>query len=310
MVTPTAPDAEQVIPEGSKTHDNTMMAHFNYCERLYAISHVLNRTPRERSAALGWGGLVHVGMNGLYTSYKEDDDREIPRDPISAFEQAVEAMRAAGFVDPEDDFRTLGRAESVLKDYVKKYVTDPDITKITFTETAFDVVFPDGFRWGGIMDLWSTYHDEEYPVEHKTTSRFGGTYYDEFRRSPQPLGYCLAGAHLRGEWPSGVLYNVIINRKASWEFDRRPVIYPGWLVEECRDMQIENYKAIAEKRARTEREWDVWDAKIWRPNLYNCVGKYGKCAAFDICHCLPENRERVLNIHFEEKEWNWREVRD
>ena len=303
------PPPEAVIPD-IKTHDNTMMSAFNYCERLYAISHFLNRRPRERSAALGWGGLVHVGMNSFYTQYMEDDIQERPRDVIAATERGIASMEEAGFEDPIDDFRTLGRAQEVLIGYAKKYQEDSDITKISFTETPFDVVFPDGFKWGGIMDMWCTYHGEEYPVEHKTTSRYGATYFDEFKRGPQPLGYVLAGAQLQGTWPAGVLFNIIVNRKASWEFVRRPILYPGWLVAECRDMQIENYKAIVEKRERTKHEYDVWDAKIWRPNFYNCVGKYGKCSAFDICHSMPENREKVLAINFEENEWNWREVRD
>lgn len=298
-----------VIPPDMETHDNTMMSSYSYCERLYALSHILHRKSRFTKPALSFGSVMHVGLDEIYTAYQEDDQAGRTRDIVAAAERAITTMRATNFEDPEDDYRTLARAETVLIDYLKKYQEDRDFQQIVFTETAHDVSFPDGFKWGGIMDLWVQYLGGDYPVEHKTTSRFGQYYYDDMYRSPQAMGYYLTGAALRGLWPQGVLYNVIVVRKTNNEFDRRPLVYPHWLVDECRRMQIQNYREIYAKRAAMESQDDAWNPEIWKPNFYNCVGKYGRCAMYDACHAPPQNRDFVLNNEYEEKVWNWRTVR-
>ena len=155
-VTPVIPD----VP----THDNTMMSAYSYCQRLYALSHVLNRKSRFTKPALSFGGLVHVGLNGVYTQYKEDDLRGIPRSLISAGERAISMMEDADFEDPENDYRTRAKAEALIVQYLSKYRQDAAIEHIVFTETAHDVTFPDGFKWGGINDMWGLYLRADPPL--------------------------------------------------------------------------------------------------------------------------------------------------
>lgn len=324
----------QVIPSEIHTHDNTMMSAFAYCERLYALTHVLNRKPTGSKPALSFGGLVHTGLDAYYRHLKNSDDNGQPRDAAEAAAYAfifmdlqvngginpeTEEEVIPSFEDPLDDYRTSERAKLLLLNYVKHYQEDPDINRIVFTETPHDVSFPDGFKWGGIVDLWCESLGGTWIVDHKTTSQFGQFYFDDYKRSPQMLGYMLTGAALKGVWPSGVIVNVLVNRKTGMEFARKYMTYEEWLVEECKQMQVVNYTFINAKRQMMElavstEEMTAPQAAmnpyLWKPNFYNCVGKYGRCSMYDVCHSRPENRERVIEMETEEREWDWRTVRD
>lgn len=296
-----------IIPTSMATHDNTMMSKYAKCQRLYALSHILHRRSIFRSPALSFGSLLHVGLDAYYrTLSPKSRDRNIDN-VIAAAEFAVAQMQEEPFYDFEDDYRTRDRAIAVIIDYIKKYGPDQDFEEIIFTETAHDIRHPDGFPWGGITDLWVIFNGRDWIVDHKSTSRFGQDYFTQFRRDPQFMGYLINAAALRGTWPAGVIVNTPVVRKNDQEFQRQPIIFPHWLIEECRRMQHLNYVEIHEKR---ERSLDPWDDTVWRPNLYSCEGKYGKCEMYGVCHTLPENRDLVLQSEYEEKEWDWRTVRD
>lgn len=302
-----------------RTHDNTMMSAFSTCERLYALRFVLNRKPGLQRPALSFGGLVHTGLAAIYRSFSDDDLDSSLRDVVQANERCEEALRAADFEDPEDDYRTLARAELLLLNYLHHYVDDTDIGEIRHIETGHDAEIAPGFRWGGIIDLWAgSYRGGGLHIfDHKTTSRYGGDhYFDEYYRSPQMILYLLSAAALTGEWPEGVVINVLINRKVGtraspkFQFARKRITFPDWLVHEAKRMQEVNYELIETKLELHEHETDVWDPAIWKPNLYSCTGKYGRCDMYDVCHSIPENREQVLLQETEEEEWDWRKVRE
>lgn len=303
------------------THDNTMMSAYSYCERLYALRHKLHRRPIFTKPALGFGGLVHLGLGAIYTSFAQDDKAGRRRDVSSAADKALEAMHKSDFEDPLDDYRTLGRAEKLLISYLKERLEDPDIQNIQHVETAHDVLLADGMPWGGIIDLWCDYkYNGLHIIDHKTTSRFGEHYFDEYFRSPQMIMYLISAAALTGTWPEGVVVNVLVNRPGSkdpkkktstsmFQFERKRIPYPTWLVDEVKLMQEVNYERLEKQHALHKRESDVWDPRIWRPNIYNCHGKYGPCSMYEVCHSMPANREQVILQETEESEWDWREIR-
>lgn len=298
-----------VVRDDVPTHDNTMMKDLAYCERLYGLKHILCKRVPEQRPALNFGGLLHIGLDALYASYKADDDAHRERDIERAAEAMVAAVEAAPFIDPDSDYRTKGRALRVLVDYVVKYMDDPVVRAILFTETPYDITQVDGFRWGGVMDLWFEHGDlgGYWIMEHKSTSRKEKYYFDNFRRDPQVLGYLLTGLELHGLPLRGVFVNCLHVLTGSHDFERQAIVFPDWLVEECKEMQLRNYDKVTQLRQLIQEPADVFNTALVKPNLYNCVGKYGRCEMYDVCDSEPRNRAGIIERELEDYHWDWRE---
>lgn len=299
------PSTNRSLAESLRTHDNTMMSDWAYCQRLYAIKHILNKRRRVVSAPLGFGSLIHIGLDAYYSSFAEDERNSRPRDIATAAEAAYVKMEAQPYEDPEDGYRTKGRAIQVMLEYIKEYNIDPRFSEIAFSETPFEIIQKDGFRWGGIIDMWAKYEGRYWPVDHKSTSIFGQYYFDNFKRNPQMLGYVLGASEFHGQQAPGVIINVIHVVKTKTEFFYRPILYPQWLVDEAKEMQRLNYIQIEDRVVRMTDPEDIWNPNLFQPNLYNCIGKYGRCEAYSVCDAMPENRSRALAMDFEDHVWDW-----
>jgi hypothetical protein len=288
----------------ARTHDNTMMSALDYCNRRYGLAHVRCKRPMGSSAALKFGGLMHIGLDNYYKRLAAGDSWQF------AHNAALDSMADQEYEDPFEDYRTKGRALLVMSAYANERGFDEELTT-HMTETPFDITDADGFRWGGIMDWLGDYNTDVWPMDHKTTSRFGAYYFDDFKRDPQMIGYTYAGGLLRGAPVPGVLINVIAVRKRDHEFARRPMHYPQWLIDEWKVKMVQQYERAEHIRELVEKNPEsVWQPTAVNPNLYNCIGKYGRCPFFDVCESRPENRERVLRIEYETHEWNWAERDD
>jgi hypothetical protein len=298
---------ETTYPPALRTHDNTMFDAYNYCQRLYAISHVRNKRPRATRSALSFGGFIHTGLDWYYKGLVEYD-----RDWKRAAERMLDTVNEVDYTDPDGDFRTKARGMRDLVKYAQHWQHDPDLTNILFTETAFDIVAAIKGVWpyGGVIDVWPEYHGNTYIMDHKTTTRFGNYFFDNFRRAPQMMGYIKAGDALQGVMPAGALINVMILHKGETGFDRQPLLYPEWLMREWEHIVDKNYNEIRYKLAQTEAPEDIWNIDIWKPNFYQCIGKYGRCSAYEVCHANPLNRERILDFEFEDHRWDWAERDD
>jgi hypothetical protein len=287
-----------------RTRDNTMMSDLGYCSRRYALAHARRKRSRNTSSALRFGGLMHIGLDNYYKTLLAGDDH------AHMIEASLTSMMESEYEDPIDDYRTRGRALLVMTDYAARYGYDEELTT-RMTETPFDITDDVGFPWGGIIDWEGAYHDREWVMDHKTTSRFGNYYFDDYKRDPQMLGYTYAASQIHGQPIAGVIINVLAVRKRDHEFARRPMLYPEWLTDEWRRTMIQRYDQAETIDAIIAADPEaVWDEQLITPNLHNCIGKYGRCAFYDVCDSRPENRERVLRIEYEDFEWNWAEKDD
>lgn len=279
------------IPEAVPTLDNTMAEAFERCARLYFLRHVLGLRPIRRSAALGYGGLIHEALDTWYET--KDTDK------------VAEKLLSAEFEEIEDDFRTRARAVQKMKDYMDWYGDEKDwldngMDDIILTETAFDLKDDLGFRWGGKIDLVVIYREEPWVMDHKTTARFGDSYWDQFRNSSQMAGYVWAASILHGRPITGVLINCIVTHKipkpASAQLHRAPIYYDAMKIEEWKQSKIRTYQNIY--RCMMEEYWPP----CWR----NCTDKYGKCPFFSVCSAPAETRMNLIAQDYEVEHWDWR----
>jgi hypothetical protein len=279
-----------VVHESVPTHDNTMFTDWSRCPWLYHLRHIRGMSPRGKSVALEYGTLIHIGLARWYLT---KDAR-----------QALEAVEAAEYTDPLDDFRTKARAMRKVAEYIEHYADEAawwGPHGIVINENAFDLEDDQGFRYGGRMDLAVDWHGI-WVMDHKTSAikLDDGRYKAQFNQHPQPVGYSWAGQHLlAGEPLKGYIINRIVTHKvpkpAAIQMQRFPFIIDQATINEWREARIRDYTAIYVAR----------DTDTFPRNRYNCTDKYGKCPAFDICHVPEASRERYIAEDWEHSPWDW-----
>lgn len=168
---------------------------------------------------------------------------------------------------------------------------------------------PCSVEWTGIVDMIASLSGEHWLVDHKTTSILSGDFFDGFEIAMQPVGYVAAA---RAAFPDldiqGFMVNVLACRKPvsavtasgkkstakAFEPHRRFYRYDTWKETEFRTdalALIEEFIAnLTSNYFPRKTQW--------------CIGKYGKCAFFEVCSLPPEQRMMMLESGtYQENTW-------
>lgn len=168
---------------------------------------------------------------------------------------------------------------------------------------------PCSIEWTGIVDMIASLSGEHWLVDHKTTSILSGDFFDGFEIAMQPVGYVAAA---RAAFPEldiqGFMVNVLACRKPvsavtasgkkstakAFEPHRRFYRYDQWKEAEFRTdalALIEEFIAnLTNSYFPRKTQW--------------CIGKYGKCAFFEVCSLPPEQRMMMLESgSYQENTW-------
>lgn len=282
--------------------DNTALVAFQTCPALYLLRFKQHWAPRRKSAALGFGGGVHLGIAEYYTS-----GQDMPK--------VVKAMADGWQPGPPDDYRTLEKAVDVMVKYKRQwgnenftFIQGPDgpLVEVVFTLPLTDVLTgeqlfcDDGepIEYGGIFDgLIDTGgpYGQAYVLENKTTSRLGPTYMYQFKPNNQVSGYIWAGGVLRGKPVMGAMINAICVT-SSGKVDFRREITTRTLYDLsvwARDVQM-----TCNLIRRAERTGEY-------PRFTKNCTMYGRCEFHDV-HVKgdPDTELRVLEQDYEKREWS------
>lgn len=286
--------------------DNTALTAFQTCPALYFLRFKEHWSPRRKSAALGFGGGVHLGLGEWYTT------KEMPR--------VAQAMASGWQPGPPDDYRTLQKAVDVMVKYKQMYpnenfqfVQGPDgnLVEVVFTLPLTDILTgeqlycEDGevIEYGGIFDGLVESggpNSQVYVLEHKTTSRLGASYMLQFKPNNQVSGYIWAAGVLSNKKVMGALINAIcVTKSGKIDFKRDITTRSAYdLSVWARDVQT---TCNMIKKAEATGEWPRFTK--------NCT-MYGRCEFHDV-HVKgdPDTERRVLEQDYEYREWS-HEARD
>lgn len=281
------------------------MVAFQTCPSLYFLRFKQGWAPRRKSAALGFGGGVHLGLGSFY------ENEGLPME--KRLQLAVKAMADGWVPGPVDDYRTLEKAVEVMVLYAKQYprenfnlVQGPSgpLVEVVFTLPltigGTQLFCDDGepIEYGGIFDGLVDSGGpaaQHYVLEHKTTSRLGPTYMYQFKPNNQVSGYIWAAGQLSGKKIAGALVNAIC-------------VTSGGKVEFRREITT-----------RTEYDLEVWAKDVqttcsmirdaertgkW-PRFTKSCTMYGKCEFHDV-HTKgdPETEQRILDQDYEVRHWS------
>lgn len=205
----------------------------------------------------------------------------------------------------------LGKIElptQTFKDWgYGKLTNDQNMEEQTVASGATSL--PCSIEWTGIVDMIASLSGEHWLVDHKTTSILSGDFFDGFEIAMQPVGYVAAA---RAAFPEldiqGFMVNVLACRKPvsavtasgkkstakAFEPHRRFYRYDTWKETEFRTDALALIEEFIANLTSTyfprKTQW--------------CIGKYGKCAFFEVCSLPPEQRMMMLESGtYQENTW-------
>lgn len=185
--------------------DYSTISAFQTCRRKYYYAYKRHLRPLVKGTPLIFGGAVHDALDEYY---KHKDREAGAKAAIAKFESI--------YSTPEgDELRTVENGVKMLTWYFVKYKHEP-FTVVGKPEEGF--VFPIGdILFGGRLDLPVEWDGQLWIMEHKTTTRMGGGYFDQFELDKQPTGYILALESFSSRKCAGC----IINAMEPWKEVKR-----------------------------------------------------------------------------------------
>jgi hypothetical protein len=284
---------------------NSSLELFTTCGRA-AARHVIYRRQRDgNSAPLFYGGVIHKALEFRFRGEPEwakkqqqyiidaYDTNPAPLDEWRDANCALECMRRYNKEYPffEEPFTVV--PDSVEKHFKIK-LGEAEIADFLFirddsVEGHLKKVFVAKIHiyWVGYIDCLVQWDGSLLVMDHKTGSRGGQTFYDDFLLNAQPHGYVWAARKL-GIHAEGFVVDALI---------MRPPTGKGQTSEFVRQRFWDTYT----DPFLAEWEQDVFDQitdflEHWARGRFSkgtkwCMGKYGACQYFNNCTLDPTLRE-------------------
>lgn len=315
--------------------DNFALTNWQNCPTKYQRGILQHWQPRQKSAALNYGAVIHEGLAEWYRgSFARLSNP-------SRLEAAVAKIREKFPLDqPPDDHRNVNKAIELMRRYADEYPGENfDIlhVEVPFTlDTGKSLplcyhreVNPDTgevrewgcghlnnpeanvcascnedldrIEWGGILDTITSFRPVLYVLEHKTTSELGALFFRQFETSNQVTGYCWALEQLSNQRVAGAIINAMCTtRSGKISFKRETTNraqgdFPTWK----NHIQMEC----------TTLAWHL-SRNLFPHRTEHCLTKYGLCTYHGVCTLATDaEQSRALETFYERREWN-HELRD
>lgn len=253
---------------------------------------------------MSFGFALHAGLESLY----DGSGFEMSTCPCPTFEgcRFCKGLKIPKFLvsflinypeDPQDerDPRTQLRGVEILCRYIEKWKTDQfDVIAV---EVPFTIPFRE-FNFIGRIDLVGRWKDSQrlFPNDHKSTTRFGDLFDQQFKLSIQMTGYIVALESIMHEEVNEAQINAI---RVTTKIDE------------------DSFKRILTSRSPEEKErWkqeiqSAWEmikhhraTGFWpRHAPYACSAYFRRCEYYALCTSGPATQEDLIRNSFEYKPW-------
>ncbi len=306
--------------------DNTSLSSFNSCARAAEFRLVRGRGSNS-SPATRYGSAIHLFL----------EKRLCGVDHTAAMRSMIDLFKTYPPVMP-DEWRTVDHAINAMTQYEAFYSQRPPLKVlkddqgaplveipfcIPLTTVDVNATFPwpasmlvngetnaDHLKVGKVYVYWTGKIDALVedntgggPLDHKTTSMLGPSFYKDFELSQQMIGYLWATRKVFLDRFSGVprrvTIDVIAGRKptktgVAHEFAREHFTYS--------DAQLEEWEAntkhlVADFLSHLLRGYFPMQTN-W------CVAKYGVCPYHEVCTMSPSHRLGHLERSYEPMTWS------
>lgn len=297
--------------------DNSSMEKFTTCPRASQYYSVYRREASGSSAALVFGGAVHVGLEQYYLGASQE----------KVISSALKFLQDKPI--PVDDYRTPAALADLLIAYIERcdlpdYKLEVVDNGTKLIETAFEVPLGrievgakiklpqwQSYRpiryiylaWSGRMDIIGLAHEQIRVVDHKTSKIDDGNYLKSYLLATQTLGYVWASRQI---WPELDITSFCLNLiRFKQPTGSGPITLPGPRGGKPALEFSRHYYNYSRDRINEWRENVLAICSDFISNLVRgyfpqhpqwCFGKYGQCQYHHVCSTDERNvRETILN---------------
>jgi hypothetical protein len=285
--------------------DSSTLDKYKKCPRAWDYYHNQKRESAGWRSGLQFGICMHAA---LALKYKYPNGA-VPRPEgapwsVEFSQQDIMERFFSTAQFPPDDYRTLNYAQEVLRAYNAQYPYEPFVIPDppeAHVEVAFERELgsfwsrhPGGDEtlirvlWSGRFDLLTEWAGEElWTVDHKTSSRGGAGYFNEYPVSTAQIGYVWAAEEIYGRPIRGFMINALFVRK---------ITKSGQGITFERQKFTVTEEQIAEWKINTLNKIRIaYHDNLYVPNETQCVGRYGPCEYLDVCTQCHANRPGILS---------------
>jgi len=272
--------------------DNSTISCFQTCRRKYYYQYVRHLQPAMKSAPLIFGTAIHDALDCYY----KNKDKDV------GIIEAVKLFKSSYSTPEGESLRTVENGVKMLTWYSIKYKGEP-FTVYGKPEEGF-VFFIGELLYGGRLDLPVEWDGQLWIMEHKTTTRLGASYFNQYELDKQITGYIIALEEYSGRKCSGAIINVLEpwkdvkrvsakTKKPEDHFLRKPISKSEDLKQRFRY----NVQAIVRDILWCEQHGEFQEAEKKEACFY-----YNRdCPFLQLCQ-YGEN-ERVIKRDYIVKKW-------
>lgn len=325
-----------LLTDGAFFIDNSTFESIMTCDRESEYEILHKRVGGGRNASLHFGGAVHSGLAVRYKNPKEfapkllnamydEAMKEVGNRPLvdgdwRTAELLYEVLQRYCLTHPAEEFEVLFRQTPVgpvacteipfAQPLGTITLHEPLtlVSKNTLTgECKADVYKEIPVVWTGRIDVLIRAEGSIWTVDHKTTSIYGGTYFDQYYLSNQMTGYvwaareALSANSAQQVYVAGVMINVLAIRKPTRtgkgiEFGRQYISVPHHRIEEWKRHTL----GLVSRFFTNMIEGFFPMKTMW------CITKFSrKCQYFDVCTVNEADRLTMLYSNmYQAKTWS------
>lgn len=296
--------------------DNSLAMDKLGCPTEFNLSFNRRLTAAGSKPALSFGQAIH---SGIAHRYKALGNKAVTPE----VQEQINTVLSNHFIEnpqQENEFRTLTLATNLLTAYNKFYqneefdilegVTGPHIEH-SFAHLLCEIpYFVSGIGptkvkvfFIGRIDMIIVKNGSTLIVDHKTSSMYGQTFWDDMHMAAQFPGYAWAYRKTYGVKPWGIMIDALRIRRPTKK-DTQEAEYGGVENTFRRDDFIRDDWPISDDRIN---EWEsntisaveeifYYDQKGYYPmRTSQCVKKYGQCQFYNVCSIPRSSRENALD---------------
>jgi len=255
------------------------------CLRKWYARHWLNLVPLQASAAPNFGIWIHKALDEMYKNDWSID---------AALEQWAKAQLLP------DEKRTSAIGELILKAYHLEYVSQR--MEVLHNEVQwFLPVSRRGwdFTLHGRIDRIVRRRDQIWCMDHKTTTRLGATYFEQFHPNLQVAFYTKAGFAYFDDIAGMIMDAIFVGKNRN--FARDYVVLPKGELELQFAEGLEHAVEVLEMEKALKERPEEWRTICRRSMISEACSSWSGCEYRDLCRW--DFAEPIIEAEFKVEPW-------